>query len=119
MISDTAEDTGESNLCAGSVELRGLDQRVGDGCGLAPAFRAGEEPVLASDGHPTDRPLSSIVVDLQPAVGEATSAGHRLAGAWRARTLASGAALAWPAHRGAKTGNPVIRREFSSLCQPD
>jgi hypothetical protein len=45
------EDIGEPGSGIDAVQLAGLDQRVDGGGALAPAIRAGECPVVPSDGN--------------------------------------------------------------------
>ena len=70
MILQARQDVGEPGLRVDVVELCGLDQRVDSGGPPAAFVRAGEGPVVASDGNAAQRPLGGIVRHAQAAVIE-------------------------------------------------
>src|SRR5260221_3642075 len=65
---DAREQVAQVGLRIDAGELGGLDQAVEGGRPQATLVRAGEQPVLAADGHGADGPLGGVVVDLRPAV---------------------------------------------------
>ena len=51
VVSEAAEDIREPGLRVDVVELGGLDQGVGDGCGIAATLGADEEEIRAAEGN--------------------------------------------------------------------
>lgn len=90
MISDAGEDAAKVPLRVESAELGSLDEGEDAGGTLAAFVRAGEEPVLASEGDRADAALGGVVVDLDAAVVE-VSAQRRPAGERVADGLGDGA----------------------------
>src|SRR5437763_15139190 len=75
MIGDPPQDVGEPGLWVDAVELSALDQRKHRSGALAAAVGASEQPGLAADCDPAQRPLSGIAVHADGAVGEKAGEG--------------------------------------------
>ena len=68
VVGDLGEDPCEPSLGIDTVELGGLNQGIGDGCGFAAALGANKEKILTAQGHAADRPFSRIIVQFQKAI---------------------------------------------------
>jgi hypothetical protein len=75
MIGDATQDVGEPGLWVDAVELGGLDQREHRSGALAAAVGASEQPGLAADCDPAQRPLSGIVGQADASVVEKAGEG--------------------------------------------
>src|SRR5437764_2617260 len=70
MIGDPTQDVGEPSLWIDAVELSSLDQREHRSGALAAAVGASEQPGLAADCDPAQRPLGGIVGQADASVVE-------------------------------------------------
>jgi hypothetical protein len=68
VVGDVGEHPDQPCLRIDTVHPAGFDERVGDGCGFAAAFRTYEEIVFSSESQGPDRPLANVVIQLQLAV---------------------------------------------------
>src|SRR5437763_8149157 len=75
MIGDPTQDVGEPGLWVDAVELSGLDQGEHRSGALAAAVGASEQPGLAADCDPAQRPLSGIVGQADASVVENAGEG--------------------------------------------
>src|SRR5688572_24065933 len=50
------------------IELRGLDERAYHGPAFATAIGAGEQVILAAEGHRSDRPFDRVCIELDAAI---------------------------------------------------
>ena len=87
MVVDPAEDVGKLCLWIDAVQLRRLDQPVGNRCALPAPLRANEEVVLPASSHGFYGPLGAVVVDLQASLlemgSQARQAGQGVTGRLR------------------------------------
>ena len=76
MIGDPTQDVGEPSLWIDAVELSSLDQREHRSGALAAAVGASEQPGLAADCDPAQRPLSALLVrQMRPSSRKRVKAG--------------------------------------------
>src|SRR5207302_1019562 len=75
MIGDPTQDVGEPGLWVDAVELSGLEHGEHRSSALAAAVRASEQPGLAADCDPAQRPLSRIVGQADASVVEKAGEG--------------------------------------------
>src|SRR4029453_10065512 len=75
MLGDAGEDGGQPCLRIDVVELGGDDQAVQEGCALAAAIGAGEQPGLAAQCQAAQRSFSSVVGEAEAAVVQEAGEG--------------------------------------------
>ncbi len=82
-LTETLENITQISMRLDIIELCGCQQRRDDGPSLCPAFRAGEQVVLASQRHRTDSALDGVRVEFDPTIveepAELIPAGKRIA----------------------------------------
>ena len=70
VIGDAAEDIRQLCLRINTIELRGLDQRIGNSSRLATPVRAHKEKILAPESYAAHATLGSIVVNAETPIVE-------------------------------------------------